>query len=94
MANGGIALQQIQEEYERSIREIEAEAVRVQCPGHAPLARGVVLMMRYHLLKMSDEGRWRLTLREAAAYALAAGVLSADVLPTLARSLLRLLGGN
>ena len=47
MTNGGAALDVLIAETDRAIHEIEGPATKVGCDAHAPLARGVVLLLRW-----------------------------------------------
>ena len=47
MTNGGAALDVLIAETDRAIHEIEGPATKVGCDAHVPLARGVVLLLRW-----------------------------------------------
>ena len=74
MANGTIALEQISEQYRSTIARIESTPAG-SCPAHGALAKGVTLMMQWHLIQMSQEMDSRRALREAVLRAAAASLL-------------------
>lgn len=55
MSRDSLAKKQIRDQYKQAIDGIEQADSSHACPAHGPLARGVCLMMQYHLLQMNED---------------------------------------